>query len=136
MGPKDGINPVGAQRGGSELSLLGGAVGVSSLRKPLLASASPSAPQAQLSAVNQIISTAVTGPIRSDGGAITVTSTGSIAGGPDGVDALTYSITTLTNSGAINGAIGATSAAGAHPLVKRRVRQPRARLFKPADSAR
>jgi hypothetical protein len=60
----------------------------------------------------QVISSPVTGPIFSNGGAITVTSTGSIAGNPTGVEALDFSITTLTNSGAINGALGATSAAG------------------------
>jgi hypothetical protein len=56
----------------------------------------------------QTISGSVTGPIVSNGGAITVTSKGSIAGNPDGVDAVSCSITTLTDSGAINGAAGGT----------------------------
>jgi hypothetical protein len=62
--------------------------------------------------VNQIITGPVTGPIDSNGGAITVTKTGSIAGGPDGVDAVAFSITKLTNRGAINAAAGAASATG------------------------
>ena len=81
-------------------------------RASLLATASPSAAQAQFGGMNQIISGPVAGPIDSNGGAITVTSTGIISGGPDGVDAVTYSITKLTNSGAIKGAAGAASAAG------------------------
>ena len=81
-------------------------------RASLLATASPSAAQAQFGGMNQIIFGPVAGPIKSDGGAITVTSTGSHRGGPDGVDAFTHSITKLTNHGAINGAAGAVSAAG------------------------
>ena len=61
---------------------------------------------------NQIISSPVAGPIHSDGGAIIVTGAGSIAGGPDGVDAISSSITQLVNNGAIDGAAGATSASG------------------------
>jgi hypothetical protein len=61
---------------------------------------------------NQIITGPVTGPILSNGSAITVTKNGKIAGGPDGVDAVAFSITTLLNSGAINGAAGAASATG------------------------
>ena len=76
-------------------------------RASLLATVSPSAAQAQFGGMNRIISGPVAGPILSNGGAITVTSTGIIAGGPDGVDAVTYSITKLTNRGAINGAAGA-----------------------------
>ena len=78
-------------------------------RAALLATASPSAAQAQLGGTNLIISTPTTGPVLSNGGAITVTSTGIISGGPDGVDAVTQSITKLTNRGAINGAAGAVS---------------------------
>jgi hypothetical protein len=81
-------------------------------RASLLATASPSAAQAQFGGMNQIISRPVVGPIKSNGGAITVTGTGVISGGPDGVDAVTQSITKLTNRGAINGAAGAMSAAG------------------------
>ena len=56
----------------------------------------------------QTISGNTAGPIVSDGGAITVTGSGSILGGPDGVDALDCPITTLTNEagGAISGAGG------------------------------
>ena len=59
----------------------------------------------------QIIATPTSGPIFSNGGAITVTGSGSITGGPggDGVDALTCPITTLTNQpgGTISGGNGA-----------------------------
>ena len=62
----------------------------------------------------QIIDTPTSGTIFSNGGAITVTGSGSIAGDPDGVDALTCSITTLTNQsgGMISGGTGRTSAPG------------------------
>ncbi len=84
-------------------------------RASLLATASPSAAQAQFGGMNQIISGPVTGPIDSNGGAITVTSTGSVTSpsgvtGLVGVDVTIYSTTTLTNNGAISG--GAGSAAG------------------------
>ena len=54
---------------------------------------------------NQTISTTVTGPIFGNGGAIAVTNTGKIFGKDftSGVEALSASITTLSNSGAING---------------------------------
>jgi hypothetical protein len=61
---------------------------------------------------NQTISTTVAGPIFSNGGAITVTNTGKINGGPTGVDAKSFSITTLSNSGSIGGANGAPGGAG------------------------
>ena len=58
----------------------------------------------------QIIATPTSGPIFSNGGAITVTGAGSITGGPggDGVDALTCAITTLTiqAGGTISGGNG------------------------------
>jgi hypothetical protein len=73
-------------------------------RASLLATASPSAAQAQFGGMIQIISGPRVGPVVSNGGAITVTKTGIISGGPDGVDAVTKSITKLTNRGAINGA--------------------------------
>ena len=64
----------------------------------------------------QIIATPVSGPISSNGGAITVTGSGSITGGPggDGVDALTCAITTLTNrpGGTISGGNGVSGAVG------------------------
>ena len=60
----------------------------------------------------QTISTTVAGPIFSNGGAITVTNSGKINGGPTGVDAKSFSITTLSNSGAIDGANGAPGGAG------------------------
>src|ERR1700722_1448321 len=61
---------------------------------------------------NQTISTTVAGPIHSNGGAITVTNSGKINGGPTGVDAKSFSITTLSNSGSIGGANGAPGGAG------------------------
>ena len=61
----------------------------------------------------QIIATPTSGPIHSNGGAITVTGSGTITGGPggDGVDAVTCPITTLANQlgGAISGGTGAAS---------------------------
>jgi hypothetical protein len=85
-------------------------------RASLLATASPSAAQAQFGGTNQIISTPTTGPVLSNGGAITVTTTGSVTGpsgvtGLVGVEVTVYSTTTLTNNGAISG--GAGYAAGA-----------------------
>ena len=64
---------------------------------------------------NQIISTTVPGPIFSNGGAITVTSSGKINGqtnGGDGVEAVSASITTLSNSGAIDGGFGGPRISG------------------------
>lgn len=90
-------------------------------RATLLASASlialaalgaPGAARATCSGIDQTISAPTLGPVLSTGGKITVTSSGSIAGGPDGVDSVTCSISKLTNSGAINGGAGAASAAG------------------------
>jgi len=61
----------------------------------------------------QIIAMPTSGPIHSNGGAITITGSGSITGGPggDGVDALTCPITTLTNQsgGTISGGNGYSS---------------------------
>jgi hypothetical protein len=94
----------------SDILTFGGGAPIS--RDFLLATASPSAAQARFGGLNQIISGPVMGPIKSNGGAITVTGTGVISGGPDGVDAFAHSITKLTNSGAINGAAGTASAAG------------------------
>ncbi len=54
--------------------------------------------------MSQTINTTVPGPIFSDGTAITVTTAGTIDGGPTGVEALSFNITTLTNSGSILGA--------------------------------
>ena len=52
----------------------------------------------------QTIATPISGPIFSNGGAIRITGSGSISGGPDGVDAFKCPITTLTNqSGATVG---------------------------------
>ena len=66
----------------------------------------------------QIIATPVSGPIDSNGGAITVTGTGSITGGPggDGVDAFTCAITTLTNQS------GGTISGGTAPAAQRAAR--------------
>src|SRR5580658_7489352 len=55
---------------------------------------------------DQTISTVVSGPIFSTGGTITVLGSGTIDGAPTGVAALSCAITTLTNSGAIDGGLG------------------------------
>ena len=92
-------------------------------RHALLASASiialaaiglPGAARAACAPALQTISGPVAGPVVSNGGAITVTGTGAISGGPDGVDALTCNITTLTNQsgGTIGGGAGGVSASG------------------------
>ncbi len=95
----------------SRASLLAGASLV-----VLGALAAPDRALAACSGSPQTISTSRTGPVHSDGGAITVTASGSISGGPgsDGVDAFKCPITTLTNqsSGTISGGNGRTSAAG------------------------
>ncbi len=66
--------------------------------------------QAQCVPSPQIIATPVSGPISSNGGAITVTGAGSISGGPSGggVDALTCAITKLAiqSGGTISGGNG------------------------------
>jgi hypothetical protein len=72
------------------------------------------APSAALacSDLDQTISTIVSGPILSTGGSITVNGAGAINGGPDGIDAVTCSISTLSNSGTVGGGAGGASAAG------------------------
>jgi hypothetical protein len=50
--------------------------------------------------MNVIITAPVGGPILSNGGAIIVTSGGSVAGRPDSVDAVSFSIAPQANSGA------------------------------------
>jgi hypothetical protein len=62
----------------------------------------------------QTIATPMSGPIFSNGGAITVTGSGSISGGPDGVNALNCPITKLTNQsdGTISGGNGAGGTLG------------------------
>ena len=62
--------------------------------------------------VNQRISTTVPGPIFSKGGFISVTASGTIDGGRTGVNALTFSITTLSNRGAILGGTLTKTGAG------------------------
>jgi hypothetical protein len=93
--------------------------GIDCLRAALLASASlialasfGSIDAAQAACVPslQTISASTPGPVRSNGGAISVTSSGSVAGNPEGVDAVTCSLSTLVNGGAINGKSGAASA--------------------------
>jgi hypothetical protein len=71
----------------------------------LVAVGAPGEALAACSMLDQTISAPTMGPILSDGGAIEVTSTGSISGGPDGVDASGCSITTLgvQAGGAISG---------------------------------
>jgi hypothetical protein len=57
-----------------------------------------------MSGSTQKINSAVTGPVFSNGGAITVTNSGSIANGAEGVYVENYSITTLSNMGSIGAA--------------------------------
>src|SRR6516164_2036793 len=75
-------------------------------RRALLASASiivlaafgaPDAAKAACVPSPKTISGPVAGPVVSNGGAITITGSGDISGGPDGVDAVACAITTLTN---------------------------------------
>jgi hypothetical protein len=73
--------------------------------------AAPDRALAKCSGANQTFSTATTGPVFSDGGALTVTKSGSVTGasgltGLDGVDAVKCRVTTLGNSGAIAGGAG------------------------------
>ncbi len=98
----------------SNISIFSGGAPIS--RASLLATAS-SAAQAQFGGTSQIISGSVVGPVLSNGGAITVTTTGSVTSpsgvtGLVGVDVTVYSTTTLTNNGAISGGAG-TAAGGA-----------------------
>ena len=88
---------------------------VGRLRPALLASASlialatlgtPGAAWAGCMPSTRTISTGVTGPVVSNGGAILVTGGGSIAAGPEGVFAESCSITTLSNKGSIGAAAG------------------------------
>ncbi len=65
-----------------------------------------------MSGSTQTISTAVTGPVFSNGGAIAITNTGSISKGREGVFAKNFSITTLSNMGSIGAARGAPGRAG------------------------
>jgi hypothetical protein len=85
------------------------------LRAALLASASlialaalaaPGAARAACVPSQQTINRPTAGPIVSNGGGITVAAAGSILGDPDGVDAVSCSISYLTNAGAIIGAGG------------------------------
>src|SRR5271170_1424387 len=57
---------------------------------------------------DQVFSGPAVGPVLSTGGAISVLGSGSIQGAPTGVSAVTCSITTLTNSGAVNGGAAPT----------------------------
>jgi hypothetical protein len=61
---------------------------------------------AACSGANQTISTSTTGPIDSTGGSIAVLSGVTISGAPDAVDAISCTISTLTNSGVANGGAG------------------------------
>ena len=86
----------------SRASLLAGA---------LLGFAAPDRALAKCSGADQTFSTATTGPVFSDGGAITVTEMGSVTGashvtGLDGVEAAKCRVTTLSNSGKIAGGAG------------------------------
>ncbi len=102
----EGLSNTSTFSGGARISrasLLAGASLVA-----IGALAAPDRALAACSGLDQIISTSKMGPVFSDGGAITVTGTGSISGDPDGVDALTCAITTLTNQsgGTISGGNG------------------------------
>jgi hypothetical protein len=72
----------------------------------IAALAAPGSARAACTGANQDF----TGPITSTGGAITVSMSGSIQGGPTGIDASVCAVTALTNSGAINGGVGPTGA--------------------------
>ncbi len=61
---------------------------------------------------NQRITTTVDGPIDSNGAGIYVTHHGTIDGGPTGVAALAFSITTLADRGAILGGVGGPAGDG------------------------
>ncbi len=103
----EGLSDISTFSGGARISrasLLAGASLVA-----LGALAAPDRALAQCSGLDQIISTSRMGPVYSDGGSITITGTGSISGDPDGVDAVTCAITTLTNQsgGKISGGNGA-----------------------------
>jgi len=69
----------------------------------IAALAAPGSARAACTGANRHITTATPGPVYSTGGAITVSSSGSIQGGPTGVDAFVCAVTALKNSGAING---------------------------------
>ena len=69
----------------------------------VLAALGAPAAEAACTGADQTISTIVAGPILSTGGSITVNGAGVINGGPDGVDAPTCSISTLSNSGIVGG---------------------------------
>jgi hypothetical protein len=85
---------------GSRAALLAGA----SLTA-LAALGAPGAARA-CNGADQTISMVVSGPIFSTDGTITVLSSGTINGGPDGVDASSCSITIVSNSGALSGGLG------------------------------
>ena len=80
----------------------------------LVATGAPGSARAACIPAAQIISTPTLGPIVSNGGHITVTGGGSVLGGPDGVDAIACSITTLAiqAGGTITGGTGATGTVG------------------------
>ena len=122
MSAKHRCNRDGSQKGPYPINPLTVA-NVGRSRPALLASASlvvlaavglPGAARAACVPSLQTISGPVTGPVVSNGGAITVTGSGNISGGPDGVDALKCNITTLTNQsgGTISGATAAPGGVG------------------------
>jgi len=98
----------GCEGGGrSRAGLLPGALLIA-----LAALGAPGAARAACTGSTQTISEPVTGPIISNGGAITVTTNGSIAGNPDGVEATACAITTLSiqSPGSIEAGPGAAGA--------------------------
>jgi hypothetical protein len=102
----EGPSNISALSGGARISrasLLAGASLVA-----LGALAAPDRALAACSGHNQTISTSRTGPVLSDGGAITVTTSGSVTGssgvtGSDGVDVTSSPAKTIDNSGTITG---------------------------------
>jgi hypothetical protein len=120
MSAKQGLGEDDGRKGARLLSLLTAADGRRGSRAALLAGASLIA-LAALGALDdaracvpssQTISAPTVGPVLSNDGAIIVTSTGVISGGPDGVDAPTCSISTLSNNGTVAAAAGGAGAAG------------------------
>ena len=67
--------------------------------------------------LDQTITTAVTGPVISNGGGITVDSTASITAGAQGVYAQNCLITVLGNSGLIAGGAGGTGVSNAETIM-------------------
>ena len=103
--PANPLTPAVAAR--SRAALLAGASLV-----VIAAFGAPGAARAACVASQQTINRPTPGPIVSNGGGITIAAVGSISGGPDGVDAVSCSISHLTNAGAISGGAAGPGVAG------------------------